>query len=94
MDVGKIGNIPRLMGASGRRDKRPVGQRKGPREGETVSISTEARKAEEGLAYVRMLREMPDLREEKVEEIRRKIASGGYPDSDVLEETTKKMLSG
>jgi len=92
MDIGQIGHSGRLP-ADDRKLKRPVAPKK-PSDGQKVAISEAARKAEEVAALVAILKTMPDVRKEIVEELKRKIASGGYPDADIIRKTADKLLSG
>lgn len=92
MDVREVNNSRRITGLPGRTERVPA-DRRVPRAGE-VAISAEAKQAEETLAYVAILKQMSDVREERIAEVREKMSSGDYPDQTTIKETVKKILGG
>ncbi len=54
-----------------------------------IDLSAEAKKVSE---YVKIIKNMPDVREDKIQEVERKIASGAYESKEVLEETLQKII--
>lgn len=52
-------------------------------------LSSIARRISE---YVKIIESMPGIREDKIKEIKEKLASGEYKSKQVLEETAKKIV--
>jgi len=94
MDVGRIGNTGRITGGPAKPDRKGTARRDGADKSERVAISGEAKQAEGVLPYVRVVRQLPDIRQDRVDEVQRKIDSGSYPDDNDIRETAKRLLSG
>jgi negative regulator of flagellin synthesis FlgM len=94
MVIDKVGNVNNVYDA-----KRPKGVSKSGQADQTadkVQISNEALKAVEDARYTQTVRETPDVRAEKVNEIKAKIASGEYDkdiDNKILNLVADKILT-
>ncbi len=63
-------------------------------ERDEVRISAEARRAAEIARLVELTRELPDVREERVEESRAAIDEGRYRNEEVIQDTARRLLGG
>jgi len=54
-----------------------------------VDLSAEAKKISE---YVEIIKKMPEVREDKIREVEKKLAAKEYESREVLEETLKKII--
>ncbi len=59
---------------------------------DSLAISEEAQEKAKIARYVRIVKKMPDVREDKVAEAKRKLASGEYNRPDVAEKIAGEML--
>lgn len=60
---------------------------------DSVDISKEARKLEQTIANLKTsVKEMPDVREAKMEEVKAKLKEGFYDKPEVIEQVAKKVL--
>ena len=58
---------------------------------DVVSISPKSTEAYKIRQWVDMLKAMPDERNEKVEDVKKRIAEGEYPSTDMLSETAREI---
>ena len=61
-------------------------------EGDTLAISAQAQEKAQIARYVRIVKDMADIRPDKVAEAKRKLAAGEYDRPDVAEQTADSML--
>jgi len=59
-----------------------------------LEISQEARRAAEIAKLVEITRDLPDVREDEVDEARANIAEGRYRYDEVIRETARRLLGG
>jgi anti-sigma28 factor (negative regulator of flagellin synthesis) len=59
---------------------------------DSLAISGEAKEKAKIARYVRIVKEAPDVRPDKVAEAKRKLAAGEYDRSEVAEEIARRML--
>lgn len=59
-----------------------------------LEISPEARRAVEVARLVEVARDLPDVREDRVDEARDEIEAGRYRDYDATRETARRLLGG
>ncbi len=74
MDIRRIGNVPPEIGQPLK--KQGIGGQKPSSSGDRIEISDSARAAQEADALAKMAKAEPDVRPEKVEEVRRALAEG------------------
>ena len=74
MDIRRVGNVPPETGQPLK--KQGVSPHKPSSSKDRVEISNSARAAQEASALARMAKAEPDIRPEKVEEVRRALAEG------------------
>jgi len=86
MVIDKIGNVNNIFETKRAKNVPASGQTSGGND--SVEISSEGLKAIEDARYVQVVREAPDVRAEKVREIKASIQAGTY-DKDINE----KILS-
>jgi negative regulator of flagellin synthesis FlgM len=60
--------------------------------GDSLAISDEAKEKAQIARYIRIVKEMPDIRADKVAEAKRKLAAGDYDRPDVADEIARRML--
>jgi anti-sigma28 factor (negative regulator of flagellin synthesis) len=60
--------------------------------GDTVAISAQAQEKAKIARYVQVVKEMADIRPDKVDEAKRKLAAGEYDRPDVAERIAESML--
>ena len=86
MDVKKVGDSVQLSEhlkqVTGQKPQAPTSRKAAGADtaagGDTLAISAEAQEKAKIANYVRMVREMPDIRPDKVAEAKRKLAAGEY----------------
>lgn len=54
-----------------------------------IDLSSEAKKVSE---YVQIIKNMPDIRKDKIKEVEKNLVSGVYESKEVLQETLKKII--
>ena len=91
MVVDKIGNTGNIVPASGvKLNKTVISQR--VTGSDSVSISTEAQKAQEIASSLSTIKQAPDARKEKIDAIKQKLADGFYEkDTKILEKVAEKI---
>jgi anti-sigma28 factor (negative regulator of flagellin synthesis) len=62
--------------------------------GDTLSISGEAREKAKIAQYVKIVKEMPGIRDDKVAEAKQKLASGEYSQPEMAEKIAERLLEG
>jgi anti-sigma28 factor (negative regulator of flagellin synthesis) len=62
--------------------------------GDTLTLSGDAREKAKIADYVKMVKEMPGIREDKVAEAKRKLASGDYNRPEMAEKIAERLLEG
>lgn len=92
MVIDRIGNINRVVGPEkGANTKaKDIKSKIG---GDTVSISPEAQKAQDTARASGMVKESPDIRQDRVNAVKEKMAAGAYdgPDSEILDKVAEKI---
>ncbi len=63
------------------------------REGDSISVSDEARVRAEILQAVEQAREIPDIRQDRVDEVRRKLEDPSYINDSVVEMVADEIMS-
>ena len=88
--IGDIGRIFRPGKTEAAKSKTPA---KGASSSDTVSISKEALQAQETAKINNIVRQAPDVRAEKVQQIKQKMASGEYDkmENEILERVAEKI---
>jgi hypothetical protein len=61
-------------------------------QGDSLAISAEAKEKANIARYVRIVKEMPDIREDKVADARRKLAAGVYTRPEMADSIADRML--
>ena len=88
--IGRIGDIQPIQpgregGRNGRVEKRDVG-------GDSVSISKEAKEQADFLRALDFVKETPDIRMERVEELKKKINDPAYMDEILINATADRVI--
>ena len=94
MVIDKVGNINNIYETKKTKNVQKAGEL--PSGNDSVSISTEGLKAIEEAKYSQIVRQSPDVRAERVREIKAQIADGSYDkdmDEKVLSMVADKILS-
>jgi len=60
--------------------------------GDALAISEKAQEKAKIARYISKVKEMPDIRQDKIDEAKRKVASGEYNRPDVAKKIAEKML--
>jgi flagellar biosynthesis anti-sigma factor FlgM len=83
MVIDKIGNINNIVDA---KKTRPSSGNKEVNKGDSVQLSSEARQAADVARLSQMVQTSPDMRAERVQELKEQIANGEYnfDDSKIL----------
>ena len=92
MVIDKIGNIGKILkpDQSQSAKKTPVTNKSGS---DTVNISAEALKAQERAQIENSVKKTSDIRQERVKEVKEKLANGDYDniDNEILEKVAEKI---
>ncbi|MES0491783.1 MAG: flagellar biosynthesis anti-sigma factor FlgM [Leptospirales bacterium] len=92
MVIDRIGNINKVVGSDNIRSNsaKDVQSAKGQ---DSVSISKEAQQAQEMAQVLSTVRQAPDIRQERVKEVKEKLARGDYdsPEIELLEKVAEKI---
>ena len=92
MVIDRIGNINKVVGSDNVRSKstKDVQSAQGQ---DSVSISKEAQQAQEMAQVLSTVREAPDIRQDRVKEVKEKLARGEYdnPESELLDKVAEKI---
>ena len=59
-----------------------------------VVISDSAKSAFKDRSYVKMVQELPEVRQELVEKIKAQVANGSIPNDEMIKKTADKMMNG
>lgn len=65
----------------------------GAQSGDAISLSDEARARSEFLQALEQVRDLPDIRQDRVEEVRRKLEDPSYISEKVVEAVADEILS-
>jgi negative regulator of flagellin synthesis FlgM len=89
MTIGRIGQFEPIQpgregGRNGRVERRDVG--------DSVSISTEAKEQADFLRALDVVKETPDVRQERVSELKKKINDPAYIDEILVRETANRVM--
>ncbi len=93
MVIDKIGNINNIVDT---KSSKAVSKNKSVDKGDSIQISSEAKNAAEQAKISQVVKETPDVRAERVREIKAKIAEGTYDkfdDNKVLEMVADKIAT-
>lgn len=84
MVIDKIGNINNIIEP---KKSKPVSGASEPKKNDSIQISTEGKKAAEVARQTQVVRDTPDVRAERVQELKAMIADGTYnfDDQKVIE---------
>jgi negative regulator of flagellin synthesis FlgM len=91
MVIDKIGNINNIVEP---KSARSVSKTKEAGKSDSIEISSEAKKAAELSRYTQIVKEAPDIRADRVKEIKERIQDGTYDkftDDKVLEMVAEKI---
>lgn len=91
MVIDKIGNVNNIVDPKSTRN---VSKEKATKKSDSLEISTEGKKAAEVSRYTQMVKETPDIRADRVREIKEQIKNGTYDkfnDNKVLEMVAEKI---
>jgi negative regulator of flagellin synthesis FlgM len=61
-------------------------------QGDTLAISDEAKEKANIARYIRIVKEMPDIREDRVADARRKLAAGVYASPEMADKIAERMI--
>lgn len=87
MDIKKTGFLNKIFGLQKKQNVASEPQMKK----DSVSISDEARRMAEVNKYKQVLKEMPDVRREKVEEIKQKLQNESYKSGEIYKSLADKL---
>ncbi len=93
MVIDKIGNINNIVDT---KNTKPVSRNKSIDKSDSVQISSEAKSAAEQAKISQIVKDTPDVRAEKVRDIKARIAEGTYDkfdDNKVLEMVAEKIAT-
>lgn len=92
MVIDKIGNINNI--AETKKNK-PVSSKNETSRGDSIHISTEGKQAAETARNIQIIKETPDIRADRVKEIKAKIDNGTYDfdNKQILEMVADKIAS-
>ncbi|OHD62826.1 MAG: flagellar biosynthesis anti-sigma factor FlgM [Spirochaetes bacterium RBG_13_51_14] len=92
MVIDKIGNINNIVES---KKSNPVTTAKETRKKDSVQISSEGKKAAEVSKVAQIVKESPDIRIDRVKEIKEQIAKGSYNfnDPQILDKVADKIAS-
>jgi negative regulator of flagellin synthesis FlgM len=90
MVIDKIGNIKNIVEP---KNTKSVGKTKSTGKGDSVEISSEAKKAAEQSKIAQVVKQTPDIRAERVREIKEQIANGTYDFNDdrIIDKVAEKI---
>lgn len=90
MVIDKIGNINNI---SETRKSKQISGKKDAEKGDSIQISNEGKQAAEIARHSQMIRETPDIRMERVKELKQMIKEGSYDfnDNKMLEMVADKI---
>lgn len=89
MDVNKIHGVEKVVGPS---KAKPVERPSEAAPADEVTLSAEARERAEFRRVVDIVREAPEVRPERVEEVRALLRSGHYDSPEVIEKVAERLL--
>jgi len=89
MDIRRIGDIPPEIGQP--QKKQGVSRDTPPSSKDRIEISDSARAAQEADALARIAKAEPDVRQEKVEEVRRALADGVLLSSEATRRLAERL---
>jgi len=92
MVIDKIGNIGNI---SETKKSKPAHSKKEEIKADSISISSEGKQAAENARLSQIVKESPDIRAERVKEIKQRISDGTYNFNDhkILEMVADKIAS-
>ena len=90
MVIDKIGNIKNIVEP---KNTKSVGKTKSTGKGDSVEISSEAKKAAEQSKIAQVVKQTPNIRAERVREIKEQIANGTYDFNDdrIIDKVAEKI---
>jgi negative regulator of flagellin synthesis FlgM len=90
MVIDKIGNINNI---SETKKSKPISGKKDIEKSDSIQISNEGKQAAEIAKHTQVIRETPDIRMERVKELKQKIQDGSYDfnDNKMLEMVANKI---
>lgn len=94
MTIDKVGNVNNVFDAKRTKSVQKNGQL--PQGNDSVAISTEGLKAIDDARITQMVRETPDTRADRVEQIKAQMLSGAYDkdiDNKILDLVADKILT-
>jgi len=89
MDISKINGIDKVLNTT---KAKPAGKAEEVAQTDKVSLSAEARQMADLQKAIEIVKNAPDVRADKVAEMKKFIASGGYSNSDVISKVADKLL--
>ena len=92
MVIDKIGNINNITET---KKNKPVSSKNETSRGDSIHISTEGKQAAETARNIQIIKETPDIRADRVKEIKSKIDNGTYDfdNKQILEMVADKIAS-
>ncbi len=92
MVIDKIGNINNIVET---KKTKTVSNTKEAKKGDSVQISSEGKKAADAAKIAQVVRETPDIRADRVSQIKEQIANGSYDfnDGKILEMVADKIAT-
>ncbi|MDH7554319.1 MAG: flagellar biosynthesis anti-sigma factor FlgM [Spirochaetota bacterium] len=90
MVIDKIGNIKNIVEP---KSTKSVGKTRSTGKSDSVEISSEAKKASEQSKIAQVVKQTPDIRAERVREIKEQIANGIYDFNDdrIIDKVAEKI---
>jgi len=93
MVIDKIGNINNITEP---KNAKSVSKAKETKKTDSIQISSEAKKAAENARYIQIVKDTPDIRMDRVKDIKARIQDGSYnnfSDDKVLEMVAEKIAN-
>ena len=92
MVIDKIGNISNI---SETKKTKPISGKREAEKSDSIQISSEGKQAAEIAKHAQVIKETPDVRMERVREIKQKIETGNYDfnDNKILEMVADKIAN-
>jgi negative regulator of flagellin synthesis FlgM len=90
MVIDKIGNIKNIVEP---KNTKSLGKTKSTGKGDSVEISSEAKKAAEQSKIAQVVKQTPNIRAERVRQIKEQIANGTYDFNDdrIIDKVAEKI---
>lgn len=88
-EIGESASHRHIKGVDKNELKKKLARFSEKQKKDKIDLSSEAQRVSE---YIKLVKQIPGIREEKVREVEQKLAAGEYESEEILEKTLKKML--